>query len=56
MDIINVKPQMYRYIVVPTVYLQSKIYLSQLIHQRFGHVFIARIKGVARKGLMEGPP
>ena len=30
--------------------------LSRLIHHRFGHVSITRLKQIARKGLMEGLP
>ena len=39
---------------VPTVSSVSKQNISQIIHPRFGHVSIARLKQMARKGLMEG--
>ena len=41
---------------VPTICALSKQNSFQIIHQHFGHVYIARLKRVPRKGLMEGLP
>ena len=43
-------------IVVPTVWSLSKNNCYQIIHQRFFHVSISRIKGITRKVLVEGLP
>ena len=51
-----VNPQRNRNIVVSTVCALSKRKISQTIHQRIGHVSIARLKRMARKVLMEGLP
>ena len=53
---VNINPHRDKNIVVPTVCGISKQTLFQLIHQRFGHVSITRLKRMARKGLMEGIP
>ena len=39
---------------VPTVYSLSKNNLYSLIHRRFGHVLIYRLRQMARKGIMKG--
>ena len=54
--IVKVNPQRNRNIVVPTVNSLSKQNVSQIIHQRFGHVSIVRTKRMARKGLTESLP
>ena len=51
--IVKVNPQINRNIVVPTVCFLSKHNLSQLIHQRFGHISIVLLKQMARKVLPE---
>ena len=56
LEIVNINPQRYKNLVVPTVCGLSKQTLSLLIHQRFGHVSITRLKRMAIKGLMEGLP
>ena len=53
---VKINPQRDKNIVVPTVCGLSKQTLSQLIHQRFGHVSITQLKRMARKGLMDGLP
>ena len=51
-NIVNINPHTDMNSVVPTVILISKINLSQLIHQNFCHVYVTRLKIIARKGLM----
>ena len=55
-EIVKFNPQINRNIVVPTVCDLSKQNLSQIIHQRFGHVSIYRLIRMSRKGPMEGHP
>ena len=54
--IFKVKPQRNRNIFVPTVWSISKHNPSRLIHQCFGSVYIASLKWIARKVLIEGLP
>ena len=42
--------------VVSTICDLSKQEISQLVHQKFGHVSICRLKRMARKGIMDGLP
>ena len=56
LEIVKINPYRDNNIVVPTVYGISKQAPSQLIHQRFGHVSITRLKLMARKGILEGLP
>ena len=56
LEIVKINPHRDKNIVVPTVCGLSKQTLSQLIHQRFCHVSITRLKLMARKVLMEGLP
>ena len=56
LEIVKINPHRDKNLVVPTVCGLSKQNISQLIHQRFGHVSITRLKRMARKGLMEGLP
>ena len=53
--LVKVNPQRNRNI-FPSVCSLSKQILSQLIHQRFGHVSIARPQSMARQWLMESLP
>ena len=55
-EIIKFKPQRNSNIVVPNVCDLSKQNLSQIIHQRFGHVSISRLKRMSIKWLMVGLP
>ena len=50
----KVNPHIYRNIVVPNVCAILKQNISQIIHKRFGNLYITRLKQIARKGLMEG--
>ena len=52
----KINPHRKKNLVVPTVCGLSKQNLSRLIHQRFGHISITRLKRMARKGLMSGLP
>ena len=52
----RINPHRDKNLVVPTICRLSKQTLSQLIHQRFGHVSITQLKLMTRKGLMEGLP
>ena len=54
LEMVNINPHRDKNIFVPTVCGISKQTLPQLIHQRFGHVSITRLKRMSRKGLMEG--
>ena len=54
MGMIKLKPQREKNIVVPTVCALPKQNLSERTHQNFGHIFITRLKQMARKGLTEG--
>ena len=56
LEIVKINPHRDKNLVVPTVCGFSNQTRSQLIHQRFGHVSITRLKRMARKGLMEGLP
>ena len=56
LEIVKINPHRDKNIVFPTVCEISKQNLSQLIHQRFDHVYIPILKRMARKGLMEGLP
>ena len=56
LEIFKINTHIDKNIVVPTVGGLSKQTLSQLIHQRFVHVSITRLKRMARKGLMESLP
>ena len=56
LEIVKINPHREKNPVVPTVCGLSKQNLSQLIHQRFGHVSITRLKRMARRGLMDGLP
>ena len=49
LEIVKINTKRDKNIVVPTLCGLSKQTLSQLIYQRFGHVFITRIKQMARK-------
>ena len=51
---VKVNPQRNRNIFFPTVSALSKQNLSQLIHQRFGHVYIAILKLMSKDRPMEG--
>ena len=55
LKIVNINPHRDKNIVFPTVCALKKT-LSQLIHQIFSHVYITRLKWMARKGLLEGLP
>ena len=55
-EVVKINPHREKNLVVPTVCGFSKQTISQLIHQRFGHVYITGLKRMAIKGLMEGPP
>ena len=52
----NINTHRDKNICVPTVSRISKQTLSQLIHQSFCHVYITRLKLMARKGLLEVLP
>ena len=54
LEIVKINPHRDKNLVVPTFCGISKQTPSQLIHQRFGHVSITRLKRMARRGLMEG--
>ena len=54
--IVRVDPQRNRNIVAPTLCALSKQNILLIIHHRFGHVYIYRLKLMARKVIMEGPP
>ena len=54
LKIVKINPHIDKNLVVRTVCGLSKQTLSQLIHQRFFHVSITRLKRMARKVLMEG--
>ena len=56
LEIVKINHHRDKNIVVPTVCGISKQTLSQLIHHRFGHVSITRLKRIAGKELMEGFP
>ena len=56
LKIVNINPHRDKNIVVPNVCGISKQNISQLIHQRICHLSITRLRGMARKGLMEGLP
>ena len=63
LEIVNINPHRDKNISVTAVCGISKQTpsrqqktLSQLIHQRFGHVSITRLKQMARKGLLGGLP
>ena len=56
LKIVNINPHRDKNIVVPNICGISKQNISQLIHQHFCHFSITRLKGMARKGLMEGFP
>ena len=53
-ELIKINPQRDKNLVFPTVYALSKQNLYQLIHQRFGHISITRLKLMAIKVLVEG--
>ena len=52
-EIVKVKPQRDRNIVVPTICALSKQNISHIIHQHFGPVSITRLKQMSRKVLMD---
>ena len=54
--IIKVNPHRDRYTVVLTVWSISKQNFYQIIHQRFGHVSVARLKLMAKKSTHGGSP
>ena len=53
LEIVKINPHRDKNIVVPNVCAFSKQNISQIIHQIFGRVSIARLKLIAIKGLME---
>ena len=53
---VKINPHRDKNLVVPTVCGLSKKNLSLMIHQRFGHVSITRLKRMARKELMDCLP
>ena len=55
LEVFNINTHRDNNIVVPTV-CGLKKNISQFIHQRFGHVSIARLRIMTRKGLMGGLP
>ena len=56
LEIVKINPHRNNNLFVPTVCGISKQTLSQLINQHSVHVYITRLKRMARKGLMEGLP
>ena len=52
----KVNPQRNRHIFFPTVCDLPKINIPHIIHQRFGHVYIDRLKRMSRIGLLEDLP
>ena len=56
MKFFKVNLQRNRNIVVPTVCAPSEQNIYQLIHQRFDHVSIIRLKQIGKKVLMKGLP
>ena len=53
---VKINPQRNSNIFVPTIYVLLKQTISQFIYQPLGHVYISRLKRMARKILMEGLP
>ena len=54
-EMVKINPHRDKNVVVPNACGLSKKF-PQLIRQRFGHVYITRLKRMAKKGLMKGLP